>query len=555
MPTGEAEANHLRHLIEKQPACLLRVRRDGVLLACNEAGLSLLGRDDLTQVLDRAFVEHLEPDYHEPWREFAERVWTTGSGSVECGLVQRDDEARAVLFHATALHDHPDGAESVLLAARDTSEIRRLELALASIHTTANPSLENALAQVAALESELARATGETTRLAAALEEQSTQDAGRAGADDSLRQQIGQLEAQLRGVLDEKGHLESLVDAAGRERQRRDAEYLAALAHLKGELDRAREEIERRNESDRHHDAVQREVADLKHALAEVQASLERANEEHRQALEQKEREAHGQLAVLEAQLAAALDEKTRQLALVSAAEREVAALRVECANALVAQECLSELVDQHSVERGRLEAKYAAAVEEAARLPEQQPVSSVRDHEREELIAGLQAEVAIAVAEQKRVGTLLARAEAEQQRLVAGHAADRAEAERTLGEAIFKKNETLKTLTDQRIELQQWFDQACTLEPLAATGRLAVDIAGELQTILTKVDDRAQFLLGLSQLEASYRPEVEGLRAEALRAASLARQLGAPRMDGSTEQSKGSDTANASTEETAAIR
>src|SRR5439155_20849761 len=100
-----------------------------------------------------------------------------------------------------------------------TSEIRRLQQAIESLQAAPHPSAEDASARVAALESELARATAETTRLAAVVEERSAEDAGRAGADDSLRQQIGHLEAQLGGALDEKGRLESLVDAAGRERQ------------------------------------------------------------------------------------------------------------------------------------------------------------------------------------------------------------------------------------------------------------------------------------------------------------------------------------------------
>src|SRR5438128_4013463 len=157
MSLDAAEASHLRLLIEKQPGCLLRVRCDGVVLACNEAGLSLLGQDDLTQVLDRPFFEHLAPENQEPWREFAQRVWTTGAGSVECGLVLQGDETRAVLFHATALRDHPDGAESVLLCVRDTSEIRRLQQAIESLQAAPHPSAEDASAR-AALESELARA-------------------------------------------------------------------------------------------------------------------------------------------------------------------------------------------------------------------------------------------------------------------------------------------------------------------------------------------------------------------------------------------------------------
>src|SRR5437764_15080817 len=69
------DPSHLLHLIEKQPSCLLRVGRDGVLLACNDAGLSLLGKTELAQVLNRGFHEHLHDDHAGPWREFVDRVW------------------------------------------------------------------------------------------------------------------------------------------------------------------------------------------------------------------------------------------------------------------------------------------------------------------------------------------------------------------------------------------------------------------------------------------------------------------------------------------------
>jgi hypothetical protein len=340
-------------------------------------------------------------------------------------------------------------------------------------------------------------------RLTAALEEQRPEDNRGASADEQLRERIAQLEAQLGAALDEGTRLQALVDAAACERQRRDAEYLAALTQLRLELDRAREEGGRRGDSDRQNEAVQREAAGLRQALANAQASLEQTIESQRQ---------------LAATLEESRNERERLAAALQEQEAERERRETEIREALIAQECLAELVDQ-------------------------------RVSEREERVAHWQGEVALARADQKRVRSLFAHVEAEQQRLVAGRAADRAEAERALGEAIFRESEAVKALADQKIELQQWFDQAWALEPLAAAGRLALDVARELQTVLTRVDDRAQFLLGLSHLEASYRPEVEELRAEAHRAASLSRQL-APSMTGRAAQPPTEvDSADAGTE------
>ena len=83
-----------------------------------------------------------------------------------------------------------------------------------------------------------------------------------------------------------------------------------------------------------------------------------------------------------------------------------------------------------------------------------------------------------------------------------------------------------VKALADQRVELQRWQDAATELEPLAAAGRLAGDVAGELQEVLIHVDERAKFVLTLCSSDAVPRAEIETLRADALRAASLARQF-----------------------------
>ena len=63
--------------------------------------------------------------------------------------------------------------------------------------------------------------------------------------------------------------------------------------------------------------------------------------------------------------------------------------------------------------------------------------------------------------------------------------------------------------------------------EPLAAAGRLALDIARELVSAVADIDARAACLLVAEcPVDSSSREEVEQLRADAVRAASLARQI-----------------------------
>ena len=304
--TGEtAEASHLRHLLEKQPSCLLRIGRDGLLLACNDAGLRLLGTEDLAHVLDRSLDEYLAPAHLAAWREFRERVWQTGAGSVECALAPAaETDTRTVQLQAVALRNHPDGLESMLMVVRETSTLRRLEESLR--------------------------------------------------ADQAVRQ-----------------------DAL--ERRRLEADPAALRA------------------------GIEKELADD--------------------------------------------------------FERTMAA----------------------------------------------------RERQHIETIENLQDELMLAFADQKRLQALLGRAEAEQQRLAAEHAADRAEAERALA--------------DQRVELQQWRETASTLEPLAARGRLSMQISCELHGLIATLDERAQLLLSIPRVEVSYRPTIETVH-DALLATSMARRL-----------------------------
>jgi chromosome segregation ATPase len=720
MPAEASEEKYLRHLIEKQPACLLRVRRDGVLLACNDAGLSLLGKEELVEVLDRPLTEHLVPEQHGTWPEFSERVWAAGSGSVECTLAKQPGEIRSVLFHAIALRDHPDRGESLLVTARDISALRRLERALESAQDAGNASLQEARGKVAELEAELSRAIDESTRLSTVLDEH------RAG-DNRAAERLAELEVDLAKAVDEAARLTAVLNehrddlnehrddnermrgrvteletalgdalaetarlAAAREVHDADLERARGrVAELEAEFTRTTEEAarlaasfeERRAEGER--EARERqaqlevdlvsateetsrltsvlegrraeygrasarvaeleaeiaqwveEVARLTTALddrraeadrearerqAQLEADLARAAEEAaRQTSALADRQADyerasAQVRDLEARLArtadetgrltAALEERraegTRHDQAVDEARARIAQLDAEVGGARGEKAHLESLLEAAGRERQRRDAEYLAALaqmkqdldrarEEVARLQdadrdvaaarskaetleraladaeaqlaraleEQRQLAATIDGYRadRQKLEDLQEVVALAVDDRKRVTTLLARAEADQQRLAAEHAADRQAVERTLGEAIFKKNQLLKTLADQRVELQQWFDQACALEPLAAAGRLAVDVGGELDAALAAVADRTEFILSLSHLETSYRAEVESLRTDALRASSLARQLATSRPERTSERAPERPTVNVRIAETRDVR
>jgi hypothetical protein len=82
------------------------------------------------------------------------------------------------------------------------------------------------------------------------------------------------------------------------------------------------------------------------------------------------------------------------------------------------------------------------------------------------------------------------------------------------------------KSLADHHVELQSMELITRRLAPLAAAGRLALQIGNELLDIVATIDARASSLLADCALESGNRKEIEELRSDAISAAALARQI-----------------------------
>ena len=634
MSTEAREAAYLRTIIEKQPFCLLRVARTGTLLACNDAGLRLLGKTAHVDVLDRTFEEHVLPDQLTSWREFVDRVWAREAGSIECEL-GTGSERKDVLLQAIALRNHPDGIESMLIAARDVSSLHRLEAALQNelrlqqrltetegqlAAAVANrqilvEELERVRAELRAeqeaaghklteISTQLQRALDEQQQLTRRLEESRTDQQQLTDAIHQRDEALHKLDVERQRVGEahrlEQSHLSTLAETLDQELSRLKASRVefeakqsqaetdreALQARLK-QVEADRNALNARLEqTDAEGKALQTRLGQAEADGKALEARLVQA-EADRETMDARLVQSDADQKTMDARLAQAqADREALQARLVhaegdqealnirllqvgaegEAARAHLAATRadLESAKALL-QGALADLgaLEQvrderdavarklrevqalHASERRRFEATQAslrAAIERDVakeREAEAREVAEVREmakhHERElvikereriEVIANLQAELALAVADQRRLQTLLARAEADQQRLAATQSADRAAAERSLGEVSVAKSQLLKALADERIELQQWRDTACSLEPLAAAGRIAVQLAREMHDLVASLDDRARVLLSTSQLDSTSRTEIEALRADAMRAVSLVRQL-----------------------------
>ena len=452
------------------------------------------------------------------------------------------------------------------LDAEHRAAVDGLEQLLGRAREETGLAIEQRRQALAELGAQLSHALGEQSRLSGLIEERERErdrlDAEHRAAVDSLEQSLGrareetalaieqrrqalaEMGTQLSHALGEQSRLSGLVEEHERERDRIAAGHRRAVADLEASNGEALAECERvltgEHEQIRQQSERQRfEIADLKKRHAEAVAEQQRLSDLMREHESQQARadadrgrtigdiEARHQ-EVLTTRAQAWHDEREQIRQRSDDLQREVSHLRDGQDKAVADQRRLSELLKQAEAERQQTEAGRAADRVEIERrfTSALETALAARESANRERIASLQLELGQAVTDQMRLQTQVAQGEGRQKRVMAEYAADRAQAERALGEAIFKKNRVLKALADQRVELQRWQDAATELEPLAAAGRLAADVAGELQEVLRHVDEQANFVLTLCSSDAVPRAEIETLRADALRAASLARQF-----------------------------
>lgn len=312
------EAAHLRRLLERQPSVLIRVGVDGVLLAVSDAALSLLGADELKQVLGRKLTERIPPEHHDAWRDFAVRVWSSQSGSLECDMLDSTGARRSVQMRAIALTDHPDGLQSLLMVIRDTTATQRLELALQE---------HEAMRRVADdLNAKLVQACAARDQLQAAL----------AQHDVAHKQAVAELEADRKKLAAVASERQAALQAHEKESQR-------AVLAMHGELERSLSEVRRLEE------AMAQATADRRQLLATL-----KQREAERQQLEKQ----MGGNETERTQITAALDEARRAR---EEAETALEQMRAE-------HEQFETMVKQREATRQRTLAEHATARMQADR-------------------------------------------------------------------------------------------------------------------------------------------------------------------------------------------
>jgi hypothetical protein len=306
---------------------------------------------------------------------------------------------------------------------------------------------------------------------------------------------------------------------------RADREQLAERLRQEHELALAKA----RGEARKRIDAVEAELAATREEIARLtehterdRAQLETLRHEYEQAADTLRRDHQRQVETLRREYEQAAEtlrhEHQRTLLLNEQESRRLAEqLREQIEQARTQQLWLQEELER---ETARLQQKLEDEYQRGMAVGEQHVLPR---------LDALHLQLDAAGAEKRRIEQLLEQTAAAHARGMGELMAERANAERALTDAVGKKNQVLKAFADQGAEVRALQETVRTLSAVAAEGRLAREVAAEMQRVLIALDDRARYLLTLTSLDAVHRDEVEGVRKDILRAAVLAQQLGQP--------------------------
>lgn len=324
----------------------MRVGADGILLAVNDAALSLLGADNLAQVLETAITERLVPEHHDLWRDFIARVFTDGSASLDCDMVDRSGVVRSVRLQGNAITDHPDGVRSMILGARDLSATRRLELALQDQEVTGKATEQ--------LRAELADAVaGKDAATAAAEESQRVAEALRGELERSLTAQ-----GQMTDGIVQRDHDRRQIETALKRRDEESKFLQAAIERYESEHQRLEADVDRAIGDGRR---LQLELEQAQGIVRQAQVEIGQAHDEV--ALARAEREkAHSEREQLRGELEQLRVDRERAHAEREQLRAELEQFRAELEQARAEHEEFSAMVKSRDVSRQKMLAEHATA-------------------------------------------------------------------------------------------------------------------------------------------------------------------------------------------------
>jgi len=471
--TSSSDASYLRRLLERQPACLIRVRLDGVLLACNDAALSLFGVGMRRAVLNTDVTDRIVPAERTKWQKFTTQCWANGAASLECHLVLPGDNARPVLIQGVALKDHPDGFESLLLNLRDQSQTHRLEhsIQIAEIDRLGNEEgqraardqVEEAIAERLKLAVLADENQAERRRLTQALEAHAADRQQREArfvelekrAEDSQNLLLQREREHARGIAMLKSalaaaHAARFTVGAGDEKQELEAVKLrlqaATAEQARLQALTVEYEAERKRIAADHHAAVDTLEQSLARAGTEAAAACERSS----QALDELQSKLVQALAE-QSRMAADSEEQKRERDLVRA-EHHRALTDLKTSNGVALAELRWQLA-QTSAEQGRQAAR--ADEHELAHdylIAEHHRAIADMETGKREALAKLRSQLSQAFADQRRLAARVEEHEHERDSVFAEHHRAIADIETDKREALAELRSHLsQALADER--------------------------------------------------------------------------------------------------------
>ena len=139
LETLRTRESRLRTLVDRLPACIVRVSPDGAILAMNAVALDLVGAVEPRQVLRKAFQALVAPHDIEGCTEFIRCVADGDQRSLELSLTTLTGTGRVVEATAVPMPPEEGRPGSVLMVLRDVTERARLESTLEQAPRTAEP--------------------------------------------------------------------------------------------------------------------------------------------------------------------------------------------------------------------------------------------------------------------------------------------------------------------------------------------------------------------------------------------------------------------------------
>jgi PAS domain S-box-containing protein len=122
--------SRLRALVDKLPACVVRLSPDGLVLATNAVALSLLGATQPNQLLRKPFDALLDEQARGTWKDFVTRVCSGEQRSCEATITALDGVSRTIEADGVPSPGEGQNNSSALMVLRDVSDRKRLESAL-----------------------------------------------------------------------------------------------------------------------------------------------------------------------------------------------------------------------------------------------------------------------------------------------------------------------------------------------------------------------------------------------------------------------------------------